>query len=118
MSETAHYESVASPAESLNFEWDDATGTLSQFKWVHGGVPWHLHKESPGQITTENPNVNYYDVDLNVTTDQFETDPNALKGKITVNKSAPPDGAVFAGILEGTGSAWLVAKGTLTPPKV
>jgi hypothetical protein len=113
-SEAAHYATVESPEESLSFEWDSDTGVPSQFRWLHGGVIWYLHENSPGRITRENPNVNYYDVDLHVTTDGHEETPNALKGKITVDVPAGPERATFAAILEGTGSAWFVADGILT----
>jgi hypothetical protein len=112
-SETVHYATVTSPEESLSFEWDADTGVPSQFEWLTGGVAWYLHMDTPGRITPENPNVNYYDVDLHVTTDGHHETPNALKGKLTVDVVARPDGATFAAILEGTGTAWLVADGTL-----
>jgi hypothetical protein len=111
---TAHYATVTSPAESLSFAWDADTGVPSRFDWLHGGVAWYLHPDTPGRITRENPNVNYYDLDIRVTTAGFEASPNTLKGKLTVNVVARPDGATFAGVLEGTGSSWLVATGTLT----
>jgi hypothetical protein len=82
-SETAHYATVTSPEEPLSFEWDPDTGPPSQFDWLTGGIAWYLHRDPPGRITRENPNVNYYDVDLHVTTDGFNETPNALKGKLT-----------------------------------
>ncbi|MEU4564694.1 hypothetical protein AB0F72_40450 [Actinoplanes sp. NPDC023936] len=109
---TAHYANVASPAEKLLFEWDPDTGMPSRLEWLHGGVPWYLHNE-PGQITKENPNLRYFDVDLRVTTAKHEEVERALKGKLTCNVNGPPHAAVFAAILEGTGSSWLVAEGTL-----
>jgi len=112
-SETAHYATVTSPQEALSFEWDVDTGAPSKFEWLHGGVAWYLHQDTPGRITRENPNVNYYDVDLHVTTEGHHETPNALKGKLTVHVVKRPDGATFAAILEGTGSAWFVADGTL-----
>ncbi len=110
--EAAYYATVTSPEETLRFEWDSETGAPSQFEWLHGGVTWHLDKDAPGRITRENPNVNYYDVDLHVSDGQHEP-PNALKGKLTVDVMRP-NGATFAAILEGTGTAWFVADGTLT----
>jgi hypothetical protein len=112
--ETAHYATVTSPAETLSFEWDADTGVPSRFDWLHGGVAWYLDKSTPGRITRENPNVNYYDLDIRITTAGFEETPKTLKGKLTVNVVQRPDGATFASILEGTGSAWLVANGTLS----
>ena len=112
-SETAHYATVTSPEETLSFAWDADTGVPSRFDWLTGGVAWYLDKSTPGRIVRENPNVNYYDVDLHVTTAGYEKTPNALKGKLTVNVVKRADGATFAAILEGTGSAWLVAEGTL-----
>jgi hypothetical protein len=112
-SETAHYATVTGPEETLSFEWDADTAAPSKFEWLHGGVAWFLHKSTPGRITRENPNINYYDVDLRVTTAGHEKTPNTLKGKLTVDVVVRPDGATFAAILEGTGTAWLVADGTL-----
>jgi hypothetical protein len=112
-SETARYATVTSPEEALSFAWDADTGVPSRFDWLTGGVAWYLDKNTPGRIVRENPNVNYYDVDIRVTTAGFEKTPNTLKGKLTVNVVQRPDGATFAAILEGTGSAWLVADGTL-----
>ncbi|MEU4626727.1 hypothetical protein AB0G04_42940 [Actinoplanes sp. NPDC023801] len=113
-SEGAYYASVASPAETLSFTWDVETGVPSRFYWLHGGVPWYLHETTPGRITRENPNVNYYDLDIRVTTAAFPESPRTLKGKLTINVIPQSDGATFAAILEGSGSAWLVANGTLT----
>jgi hypothetical protein len=113
-SEIAHYATVTSPEETLSFEWDADTGAPSRFEWLHGGVTWFLHENTPGRVTRENPNVNYYDVDLHVTTEGHQETPNALKGKLTIDVVVHPDGATFAAILEGTGTAWLVADGTLT----
>lgn len=112
--QAAHYATVTSPGETVRFEWDADTGAPSQFEWLHGEAVWYLHPDTPGSITRENPNVKYYDVDLLVTTEGHHATPNALKGKITVDVPAGPDAATFAAIMEGTGSAWFVADGTLT----
>lgn len=112
-SATAHYANGSSPEEILSFAWDRNTGKPQYLKWVHGSAVWFLNKNTLGQITTEPVDVNYYDVNLRITTAGYETVPYPLKGKLTVNATRP-SGATFAAILEGTGTAWLVADGTLT----
>lgn len=114
-SAAAYYAAVTSPAESLSFEWDSDTGVPTRFDWLHGGVLWYLNGSTPGHITRESPNVNYYDVDIRVGPAGFEHAPRTIKGKLTVNAERP-NGATFAAILEGSGSRWFVADGTLTAP--
>jgi len=109
-SETAYYATVTSPPEALSFEWDNDTGVPSRFEWLHGGVAWYLYR-APGNVTQEN--AYYYDVDLRITTDGFEDTAYSLKGKLTID-AVRADGATFAAIYEGTGTAWFVADGTLT----
>lgn len=111
--EAAHYATVTSPEETIGFEWDEDTGVPSQFEWLHGGVAWYLHENAPGNITKESAHSYYYEVDLGITTASHHETAYALKGKLTVD-AVRADGATFAGILEGTGTAWLVADGTLT----
>jgi hypothetical protein len=109
-SETAHYATVTSPAETFSFEWDADTGAPSRLDWLHGGVAWYLYK-TPGSVTKQKGH--YWEVDLHITTDGYQETAYSLKGKLTIDATRP-DGATFAAIYEGTGTAWFVADGTLT----
>jgi hypothetical protein len=112
----AYYASFPSPAESLTFEWDTETGIPNRFEWVHGGVLWFLFSNDSGQITGAGaPESPHYDIDLRILTVASDPNyPNTLQGKLTV-ASQRPSGVTFAATLEGTGSHWLVADGTLIP---
>jgi hypothetical protein len=92
---------------------DEDTGAPSQFEWLNDGVAWYLHETTPGNITKESPYSYYYEVNLGITTATEHATSYPLKGKLTVN-AMRADGATFAAIQEGTGTAWLVADGTLT----
>ncbi|MBF2085677.1 hypothetical protein [Thermoleptolyngbya sp. C42_A2020_037] len=111
-SKEAYYASFPSPPEILIFEWDTETGKPIRLEWQHGGAVWFLY-HAPGQITRETPDFNYYDVNLRMTTTGYEHAAYGLKGKLTVDAHRP-SGATFAGIYEGTGTAWFVADGFLT----
>lgn len=109
----AYYASFPSPAEQLTIEWNTETGQPIRLEWVHGSAVWFLHPKTPGSITREMPDFNYYDVNLRMTTAGYEETAYGLKGKLTVDAHRP-SGATFAAIYEGTGTAWFVADGTLT----
>ena len=108
-SDATYYASVANPAESLAFSWDCATGRPAKLEWMHGDALWYLHTDR-GQITQQGY---YYDIDLRITSAAHQETAYSLKGKLTLTV-ARPSGGTFAAILEGTGTAWLVADGALT----
>jgi hypothetical protein len=108
-SDATYYASVSNPAETLLFSWDCKTGIPAKLEWMHGDVLWRLHVD-PGQITQQGY---YYDIDLRITTDGYQETAYSLKGKLTLTV-ARPSGGTFAAILEGAGTAWLVADGALT----
>ena len=107
-SDATYYASALSLAETLAFSWDCATGIPAKLEWSHGDALWYLYTD-PGQITQQGY---YYDIDLRITTDGYQETAYSLKGKLTLTV-ARPSGGTLAAILEGTGTAWLVADGTL-----
>jgi hypothetical protein len=119
-SKETFFSNVLSLAETLTFRWDVETGMPEYLEWAHSDPYFLYGKGDPGQITREMTDVNYFEVNLRVTSkSQIDTDaqfPHPLKGKLTMDKgeNSPPNWATFAAIWEGTGTDWLVAKGTLT----
>ncbi len=104
----AYYASFPSPPERLTIEWDTEAGKPIHLEWVHGSAVLFLYPNTPGCIMRETPDINYYDVNLRMTTAGYEETAYSLKGKLTVDAHRP-SGATFAGIYEGTGTAWFVA---------
>ena len=110
-----HYAACPSPAEELNFTWDAKTGKVSSFYWNHGGVTWFMYTNTPVESTVIlDPKTSYYyNVDLYVTTKNYETTAYKITAKLTIN-ALRPNGATLGGLYEGTGTAWLGANGTIT----
>jgi hypothetical protein len=105
----AHYASLTSPPERLVFEWDRASGAVVSFQWINGPNTWFPYAADPGQVTEE---FNYRRLDLGITTTGFEDTRYSIKGYLATNVQLPA--VTFAGIYEGTGTAWFVGYGNLT----
>ena len=107
----AHYARVTSPPEYLAIKWHTATGRVESFQWNQGGTTWFSYPQDPGSVTQ----ASYYNlVNLRITWSGLQAQNGAysIKGSIAPNVHLPA--ATFAGIYEGTGTAWFVAYGSLT----
>jgi len=107
----ARYASIKNLAEPLSFKWHTGTGQVTDFSWLHGAsaVEWFPYAAQPGTVT---PEINYNRVELGITTAGFESTRYTIKGYLATNIKS--SNVTFAGIYEGTGTAWFVAYGKRT----
>ena len=105
----AHYATLTSPPEYLAIKWHTATARADSFQWNQGDVTWFSYPQDPGTVT---PMAYYNVLSLRVTRKGYEDTAYSIKGYIAPNVQLPA--ATFAGIYEGTGTAWFVAHGALT----
>ena len=114
-SNSTHYANVASPAETLAFRWRRSTGKVTGFVWQHGSpaVKWFPYAANPGKVVPDEFPGDYHNrVNLGITTAGFESTRYEIRGYVEPNIALPS--ATFSGIYEGTGTAWIVAYGSLT----
>jgi hypothetical protein len=109
----AYFDSTGNPGEELSFQWDKDSGNVKAFSWKTS-IPRFSFKGDPGQVTTEGV---YYSFNLGATTENFQTTSReTIKGYLSPrNVINSRDEYTFAGIFEGTGTAWFVAYGTVSP---
>lgn len=114
----AYYDSVENPGEELSFQWELGSGMVKNFSWKTTENPdnWRISFEADrGQVNRDG---NYYSLNLGATTEKLKTtDPEArdsLTGYLSMIR-VPTDDYALAGIFEGTGTSWLIAKGKVSP---
>lgn len=110
----AHYATLTSPGEPIVFKWRKSTGKVSGFKWLHGGVTWFSFAAQRGTVLPDGgfPADYHLRVNLGITTAGYEPVRYEIRGYLEPNISLP--NATFAGVYEGTGTAWIVAYGELS----
>lgn len=98
------------PPETLVVKWDHRSGAVSAVAWNRGGSEWSAFPGNAGAIRPE-PSGAYYNADIGLTS-QGASERYSFKGYIAIDKNWPS--ATFAAVYEGTGTAWIGAKGTVT----
>ena len=103
---------ASEPGGELEITWElNAPNEIQSIVWAPAYAPWFAYGATPadhGHVTGAGY---YFDVEGWVTTRGYEPFAYRLAGKIIKNVHGGPSGAVFAGVYEGTGSAWIVADG-------
>jgi hypothetical protein len=112
----AYYDSTGNPGEELSFKWDKDSGKVTDFSWLHQDpesyrIPFAA---DPGQVNIKG---HVYSLNIGATTQQLATSGarDSLIGYLSP-RIVPTDDYALAGFFEGTGSAWLVANGKVSPP--
>lgn len=109
----SHFASLLSPPEPMAFKWRKSTGKVLGASWLHGGVKWFSFNPDKGTVMPDKFPGDYHQrVNLGITTTGFETTRYQILGYVQPNITLP--NATFAGVYEGTGSAWFVAYGNLS----
>ncbi|MFN3517249.1 MAG: hypothetical protein ACK4YM_08835 [Novosphingobium sp.] len=97
------------PPEFLAITWNLKSGEVLSVKWDHGGVTWYSYGADKGTVQPEPPHGYYYLTNIGMTTAGYDATRYSLKGHIAIDKDWPD--ATFAAVYEGTGTAWMAAKG-------
>lgn len=109
-SKNAYYQ--GGPPEGIKLVWRKSDGAVQSWDWLHGGVSWFSFAADKGTAKPDYPSyLNYYLLDVGITTSGYTSTRYSLRGFIATNIALPA--ATFSVIYEGTGTAWLVAHGTL-----
>lgn len=109
----AHYASTRSPGEEFSFKWDKKSGRVTSLSWVNEGNKWFSFAADPGQVTIQD---NYYAINLGLTTTGFESTRFSILGYMAPkNLIVLRNDYTLAGIYEGTGTAWFVGYGKISP---
>jgi len=113
----AYFDSTGNPGEELSFQWDKDSGNVKALSWQHQTPDsWRIPFDAdPGQVKVDG---HYYSLNLGAITEDLKTSGTreSIKGYLSPrNVINSRDEYTFAGIFEGTGTAWFVAYGTVSP---
>lgn len=114
----AYYADIAVAPGKLEIQWNKSTGAMTSFYWDdhwQGSEIW-VEAPAPPSSVKQYENLPYYAVNIWIKTGATNPlYPDRITGYIgPKNVTVPGNNVTFAAIVEGTGTAWIVAQGTLT----
>jgi hypothetical protein len=115
----SYYANIATPPGKLEIQWNKSTGAMTSFYWDDKfddkNTIW-VESPAPPSSVKQYEGIYYYAVNIWINATPPNPNPDRITGYIAPakNLTTPGNNLTFAAIVEGTGTAWIAAQGTLT----